>query len=395
MTDASIRGVLQNRTFLLVVTTSILASGAINMISPALPALATGLNVSEAKIGLLITAFTLPSIFVLPISGYLSDRFGRHALMAVGSIIIGIGGLLSFIYMDFWPIVLFRIIQGIGYAGVMPMTVAMIGDLYEDRKETTAQGLRTSFNKGASIGWMMLGGAIAAVGWHYIFLVYAACIPLGILLYFGVPAYTPEQKPLSTYFDELIHVVKEPKITLYLSIGFLRFFLKYGLITFLPLLLVKRFQLTPTETGLYMGILGAAGIISAAMAGKLDARDRKTSSVFTAILAIGAAYSIIAVTHNIPLLVTMLVFIGLADAAMSPLHKSLLTHNVDKEHRGGIIAANSLGQSLGKTAGPLTLGLLTFAGYTTLFLSAGLFAMFSVINYLYLRNFLATRNLYP
>lgn len=393
--DVSIRDLLHDQTFLIVVTTSVLASAGVNLISPALPALAAGLKISDGQAGLLITAFVLPSILVLPVAGYLSDRIGRHAVMAAGAVLIGIGGLLSFIVTTFWPIIMFRVLQGIGFASVMPMTVAMIGDLFDDRKETTAQGVRTSFNKGASIGWMVLGGLITVFGWQYLFLVYVVCIPLGLLLYLYIPPQEPNQQSILTYLTEMTVITKEPKMTLYLSIGFVRFFLKYGLITFLPLLMAKRYGLVSAEIGAYMAVIGAAGILSAAMAGNIDARYRKTSSVFIAFLLIGVAYTVIATIHSLIITVVMLAVFGLADAAMSPLHKSLLTHNVDHKHRGGVIAANSLGQNLGKTLGPLTLSLLVFTGYTTLFLAAGSLALFSAVNYFYLRSFLASRNLYP
>lgn len=395
MTESRVRYLLQDPTFLVVVTTSVLVSAGVNLISPALPALADGLNITGAEAGMFITAFTLPSLLVLPVAGYLSDRIGRNRVMATGAVIVGIGGLLAFLFTDFWAIVLFRVVQGVGYAAVMPMTVAMIGDLFDDRKETAAQGLRTSFNKAASIAWMVLGGIITIFGWQYIFLVYIICIPLGILLYLGVPSSTPNSEPFSTYVTELAVITKEPKMVLYLSIGFVRFFLKYGLITFLPLLMAERYGLASSDIGLYMAVIGAAGIVSAAMAGTLDAYYRKTSSVFTAFILIGTTYTVIATTTSLLLTIGMLVVFGLADAAMSPLHKSLLTHNVDHQHRGGIIAANSLGQNMGKTLGPFILGLLVFAGYKVVFMVAGAFALFSVANYVVLRNLLAARDMYP
>ncbi len=46
-------------------------------ITPALPKISETLNLSKTQIGLLISAFTFPGIFLTPVAGIMADRLGR------------------------------------------------------------------------------------------------------------------------------------------------------------------------------------------------------------------------------------------------------------------------------------------------------------------------------
>lgn len=391
----AVRELVRDDRFHLVVLTSVLAVSGVSLIAPALPAIATGLGVPEGDIGLLLTAFTLPAIVVLPFSGFLADTLGRNRVMALGCLLIGLGGAMPWFVYGFLPLLAFRAVQGVGYAGVMPITVALIGDLYRENKETQAQGLRTASNKVAGMAWMVVGGVLAAAGWRSMFLVYLLFVPLAALLYWRIPAFTGEPKPVRTYLRDIGAVAARPKMTVYLSIGFVRFFLKYSILTLLPLLLATRFDMPSRTIGVTMALLGAGGILSAAAAGFINERFRKTSTVFASLALIGAACVVLGWTGNRVLVVVMVGLIGLADAAMSPLHKSLLTHNVAGDQRAGVITTNSIGQNIGKTAGPLAVSLLYVLGPATLFAAIGAATIVTVTGYVHARTFLAARNLYP
>jgi MFS family permease len=50
-------------------------------IAPALPKVVQELGVSPGQVGLLITVFTLPGVFLTSVAGALSDRFGRRKIL--------------------------------------------------------------------------------------------------------------------------------------------------------------------------------------------------------------------------------------------------------------------------------------------------------------------------
>ena len=62
------------------------------MIYPVLPVIADALEIGEGSIGLLITAFTLPAVFLAPIGGMLIDLRGRKQVLVASLLLYGIAG---------------------------------------------------------------------------------------------------------------------------------------------------------------------------------------------------------------------------------------------------------------------------------------------------------------
>src|SRR5690554_3720473 len=48
---------------------------------PVLPAIQNALNISKVQVSLLITLFSVPAGIVIPLAGFLSDRFGRKKVI--------------------------------------------------------------------------------------------------------------------------------------------------------------------------------------------------------------------------------------------------------------------------------------------------------------------------
>lgn len=353
---------LQDRAFLLLGLTSFVSITGVTLISPALPAIADGLAVEESRIGLVVTAFTLPAIFILPLSGFVADNFGRRRIMSAGCLCIGLGGLVGYFAPGFGWLLAGRVLQGVGYAGVMPLTVTLIGDLYEGNEESEAQGLRTSSIKAGSVLWPVVGGALAAVAWNDVFLAYLLFVPLAGLLWVGLPTVATEQEGAAEYAQSLAHIAERPHVAMFLSIGFVRFFLLYAFLTYLPLLLTSRYAIGSGAVGPYVAVLGVGGMISATTSGLFDQRFRKTSTIVASFFLIGVASLVVLSVGHFVVAVVAVLLVGLAESLVGPLHHSLVTQHVDEEHRAGIVTLNSVIQNVGKTVAPVALGAVLFLG---------------------------------
>src|SRR5206468_2042310 len=66
-----------------------------SMLVPILPDLQERLGISQFQSSLVITLFSVTAGLVIPISGYLSDRFSRKAIMIPSLIIYGAAGVLA------------------------------------------------------------------------------------------------------------------------------------------------------------------------------------------------------------------------------------------------------------------------------------------------------------
>lgn len=63
-----------------------------SMLIPVFPKFEQVLGINQVKVGLLVTAFSLPAGLLIPFSGILSDRIGRKVIIAPALVLYGVGG---------------------------------------------------------------------------------------------------------------------------------------------------------------------------------------------------------------------------------------------------------------------------------------------------------------
>ena len=114
------------------------------IISPARTVIADSLNVDASSSIWMVTIYTLAYAVIMPISGKLSDRYGKKKLFLFSIIIFGIGSALCGVsdYMGGYKLLLIaRVIQAIGGGGIMPIATAFIGQSFPKEKRGAALGL--------------------------------------------------------------------------------------------------------------------------------------------------------------------------------------------------------------------------------------------------------------
>ena len=141
-----------------------------NVVPPALPDIATQFSVSDAQVGLVMTTFSLPPLFMVPIVGALADLYGRRTIILTFLTLYGMAGTAIIFAGSFETVLVLRFIQGVGYAGTQPLGVTLIGDLYSGTRGSTAQGLYSSSIGFGNIAAPILAGALLALGWFFPFL---------------------------------------------------------------------------------------------------------------------------------------------------------------------------------------------------------------------------------
>ena len=103
-----------------------------SMLIPILPKMKTELNLTQFQTSLIISVFSIAAAVMIPILGYLSDRFSRKAIVIPALILYGSGGILAgaaaawFSNAYTW-ILAGRIMQGMGAAGTAPIAMALNG----------------------------------------------------------------------------------------------------------------------------------------------------------------------------------------------------------------------------------------------------------------------------
>ncbi|MDO8673480.1 MAG: MDR family MFS transporter [Dehalococcoidia bacterium] len=148
------------------------------------------------------TAYMLTSTVMVPIYGKLSDIYGRRPFFLAGIVIFLIGSALSGLSQDMTQLIIFRGIQGLGAGAMMPISQAIIGDLFTPAERGKWQGIMMAVFGLATITGPTIGGLITDNwGWHWVFYVN---MPIGILALLtaglAMPALSSHREHTIDYF---------------------------------------------------------------------------------------------------------------------------------------------------------------------------------------------------
>ncbi len=124
------------------------------------------------------TAYLLTSTVMVPIYGKLSDIFGRKPIFLIGVVLFLIGSAASGASQTMNQLIAFRAFQGLGAAALMPIAIAVIGDLFTPRERGRWQGATGAVFGVSSILGPTVGGWITDnASWRWVFYVN---LPIGI-----------------------------------------------------------------------------------------------------------------------------------------------------------------------------------------------------------------------
>jgi len=138
-------------------------------ITPAFPSIIENFGIKKEHIAWLITAFTLPGVFLTPVMGILADRFGRKQVLIPSLFLFGIAGAACGFTQSYHTLVVFRFFQGIGAAALGSINITLIGDIYEGRNRAAAMGYNGSILSIGTATYPAIGGGLASLGWNYPF----------------------------------------------------------------------------------------------------------------------------------------------------------------------------------------------------------------------------------
>jgi EmrB/QacA subfamily drug resistance transporter len=122
------------------------------------------------------TAFLITSTITAPLFGKLSDIYGRKRLFMLAIVIFVVGSALCGLATSMYELAGFRAFQGIGAGGIMPLALAVIGDIIPPRERARYQGYMMATFASSSVLGPVLGGLLAGTnvflgiaGWRWIF----------------------------------------------------------------------------------------------------------------------------------------------------------------------------------------------------------------------------------
>jgi predicted MFS family arabinose efflux permease len=359
------------RGLLVAFATSIAVVMGMQLVYPTLPAMLLHLHVDEASIGLVVSAYTLPAVFLTPLAGAIADLHGRRPLLVGGMLLFGIAGCAVSFAPTFEILLALRSLQGVGATALGPLTIVLLSDLVDADREASVQGAKVVLDRIAMIVAPLVAGLLAAVAWNLPFLLYALAIPIAALALLWLPETRPSERPSRrSYLGGFAVIAQRPRLMLAFAAGSLRFFLDYGYFTYLPVYLAFARETPSGMIGAAFASFAVGAIVTASQVGRI-VRGRDPASVLFFGFALAGA-SVLAVPF-LPagglgdgLVLATLFGYGLGNGLISPLQKGLLTRNAPDSLRAGVVSLDRVLQQVAKSLAPAAMGLLMAATSLTL-----------------------------
>lgn len=344
-----------------------------SMLIPVLPILEDKVGITSLQSSMIITSYSVAAIFLIPVAGYLSDRFGRKIVILPSLILALIGGLIAGFAswkMDdpYAMIIAGRIIQGIGAAGAMPIVLPLVGDLYQDDDEkiSSTLGIIETSNTFGKVLSPILGSIFAAFLWFLPFFSISALSVISIvLIFFFVKAPKDDDEPLKLkeFLRNTKKVFKEEGKWLYTVFlnGVLVMLILFSMLFFLSENLEKVHDIKGIKKGFVLAIPLLLLCIASFISGrKIKGNLGRIKKIIIASL-IAMSVSIVFVGFTSKKLILLLVvtsIVGIAIGALLPALDTIITDNIRKELRGTVSSFYSSARFIGVAAGPPIMSLV-------------------------------------
>jgi DHA2 family multidrug resistance protein len=156
----------------------------------ALPYIQGSVSASADQINWVLTSYIVAAAIMTPPSGWLSGRFGRKRVLLVSVAGFVVASILCGLAQSLPQIVAFRLLQGFFGAALVPLSQAILLDIYTPEERGSAMALfGVSVMVGPVLGPVIGGWLTDNISWRWVFYIN---LPLGLLAFAGISAFVRE-----------------------------------------------------------------------------------------------------------------------------------------------------------------------------------------------------------
>ncbi len=159
-----------------------------------------GLSVQELqRAAPIVSGFLLGYVAMLPLIGRIADLRGRTPVLVAALVVFAFGSLVTAAAYDLGSLVAGRFLQGVGGGGLVPVTLALVADLYPANRRGVPLGVVGAVQELGSVLGPLYGAVVISFGsWRDIFWINLAVglvLAAAILTLTQNPTQDPAQNP--------------------------------------------------------------------------------------------------------------------------------------------------------------------------------------------------------
>ncbi|MBY9006340.1 MAG: MFS transporter [Candidatus Lokiarchaeota archaeon] len=356
-----------------------------SMVLPIIPFLGLSLGLNAFEIGLIMSIFSFSQLFASPITGKLSDHFGRKPILLISQISTLIGFVLLGFASSVWLLVAARLVDGL-IGSNMTVSQAYISDVTSPQDRTKIYGYSSAVFGAGLIFGPVIGGTLSTINYSIPMFLAALISLISIIL---VILFLPEslllkREKIKIKFNDIVpineakHFFKEPNVRKLLllffiySLGFMLF------ISSFPLFAEQQVHVTAQEVGFLITWIGILRVIfQILLINPLQKKFGENSVLSIGIISMVFTMVILVFTTDYIFAYFPLIFIALGTGVCRPILTSKLTKSINKEETGSILGVNNALSSIAQIIAPILGG--AFIQYFPSFFLPALSATFFII----------------
>jgi MFS transporter, DHA2 family, multidrug resistance protein len=156
----------------------------------ALPYIQGSVAASQDEIAWVLTSYLVAAAIMTPATGYLAGRFGLKQLFLVSVGGFTAASMLCGVAQSLVEIVLFRILQGMFGAALVPLSQTVLMNIYPKERQGSAMALWSmAVTLGPVLGPVLGGWLTSTYSWRYVFYIN---LPVGVAALAGMVVFMPK-----------------------------------------------------------------------------------------------------------------------------------------------------------------------------------------------------------
>lgn len=368
-----------NRNFLLAFLAMFTFTSVFHVLLPTLPLYLKGLGAKEDEIGILIGVFFVSSLVLRPFIGKALTRIPEKNFMMAGALFFAFTSVSYLFVSHFWPILIVRLIQGVGFSFFHTASFTMIVNI--SSKEHRGQSLSyfyLAINIAGAIGPSFGMFLINRFSFRVLFLICVILSLCSLMISWRLRKREITQADDLSLDDGFFLNCKAIPSSI---IGFLSLFIWGGLTTFFPIYATHHGVSNP---GIFFTVIALMLILGRALGGKLLDLYSKERIILPCIVASIISMMILSFSKTILMFILVGIIFGVGHAFLMP---SMVLYTLERvgSSPGPIMGTFTAITDLGICLGPTLMGIiLRLTSYKNMFLCLALVGLINLVYFLLL-----------
>lgn len=337
-----------------------------SIVLPVLPHLGLSLGLNFFQIGLISSIFSFCQLFASPITGKLSDRFGRKPILIFSQSSTFLGFFLLGMTDTVWILILARLVDGL-LGSNMTVTQAYLSDVTDPKDRTKTFGYSSAVFGAALIFGPVIGGILSSINYSIPMFLAAgiSLISMILVVLFLQESLTSKKEKFNLKFEEIIPIKEAKRFFRSVNIrGLLIIFFIYNFafmifISSFALLAKSQLKVNSQGLGFYLAWVGILRVIfQSTLINPLLKKINENNTLKIGVLALVITMISLSLITNSLLVFFPLIFLAFGSGVVRPILTSKLSKSVGKEETGTLLGVNNSLSSVAQIISPILGGLI-------------------------------------